>query len=301
VKSDATPSPSWKAQFQKISPAELGSQLFVTIALLVLAIPTFIRLGQQVWTMEIGAHGPIVLATGIWLLWRSWPTMAPETRTNPPRLAVDIVIAVVSLMIYVFGRAYDFISLEALGLYGVLIAALLSRFSASTLMKNWFPIFYIGLLLPVPGWLLDRFTAPLKLFVSFVATGIVEPLGIPIVRQGVTMTVGPYQLLVEDACSGLNSLIGLVAITLFYIYLLRNAHWRYSLFLVCLIMPIAILANVIRIVTLICVTYFLGDAVGQGFLHVTTGLFLFAISLVLMFLIDNVAFRFLSRNNGSPP
>jgi exosortase/archaeosortase family protein len=109
--------------------------------------------------------------------------------------------------------------------------------------------------------------------------------------------VGAYQLLVEDACSGLNSLIGLIAITTFYIYLLRRASWRYSLFLVMLIIPIAIIANVLRIVILILLTYFFGDAVGQGFLHVTAGLFLFALSLALMFAIDWLISHLLKRSD----
>jgi exosortase len=162
------------------------------------------------------------------------------------------------------------------------------------MLANWFPIFYLGFLLPAPGWLLDQVTAPLKLFVTTVATALVEPTGIPIMQQGVTMTVGPYQLLVEDACSGMNSLIGLISITMFYIYLLRNASWRYSAFLVALIIPIAVAANVVRIIILINLTYFFGDAVGQGFLHVTSGLLLFALSLVLMFGLDSASQRVLA-------
>ena len=263
------------------------------LGILVLAVPTFVRLGQQVWTKEIGAHGPIVLATGIWLLWRKWDSMVAQAKPGHP--AITIVGMLATLGLYVFGRAYDFISLEAAGLYGFGLALMYDRFGLKTMLSNWFPLFYLGLLLPVPGWVIDEFTAPLKLLVSYVATSIVEPFGIPIVREGVTMTVGPYQLLVEDACSGLNSLIGLIAITMFYIYLLRNASPAYSAFLVCLIIPVAIVANVIRIATLILLTYFFGDAVGQGFLHVTTGLVLFAISLSLMFAIDSLASKLLHR------
>ena len=271
----------------------LRPQLPLILAAAVLAGPTFLRLGQQVWSREIGAHGPIVLATGIWLLWRKWASMTTEAHPGNPILTFAGVV--VSLGVYVFGRAYDFISLEALGLYGFGMSILHDRFGAKVMLANWFPLFYLGMLLPVPGWAIDKFTAPLKLLVTTLATGLVEPLGIPIVQQGVTMTVGPYQLLVEDACSGLNSLIGLVAITLFYIYLLRNASWRYSAFLVLLIVPVAIAANVLRILILINLTYFFGDAVGQGFLHVTAGLFLFAISLSLMFAIDSLISRVLLR------
>jgi exosortase len=278
--------PSWDLRrFWPQAPLILGAAL--------LAGPTFLRLGQQVWTKEIGAHGPIVLATGIWLLWRRWGAMTESAAPGPAWATMAGVL--ISLPIYVFGRAYDFVSLEALGLYGFALAVLHDRFGVKVMLANWFPIFYLGMLLPVPGWIIDSFTAPLKLLVSTMAADMVEPLGIPIIREGVTMTVGPYQLLVEDACSGLNSLIGLIAITLFYIYLLRNASWRYSAFLVCLVVPIAIVANVLRIIILILLTYFLGDAVGQGFLHVTAGLFLFAISLSIMFGIDSLASRALLR------
>lgn len=263
------------------------------VAGLVLGVPTMIRLGEQVWSREAGAHGPIVLATGLWLFWRRIPDMVESARPGPVILAV--MAAVASLAIYAGGRAYDLISLEAAGVYGFAISALYSRFGWRAMLRNAFPILYLGLLLPIPGWMLDEFTAPLKLLVSALAEAVVSPLGIPIFREGVTMTVGPYQLLVEDACSGLNSLIGLISVTLFYIYLMRNAGWRYSLFLVALIIPVAIVANVLRIVTLVLLTYYFGDAVGQGFLHVTAGLALFAISLMLMFAIDSVASKLLLR------
>ncbi|WP_367118733.1 exosortase V [Phenylobacterium sp.] len=259
-------------------------------ALLIIGIPTIIRLGAQVWSQEFGAHGPIVLATGAWLLWRQIPAMSETGR--PGHMGLTLLAVALSLPVYVFGRAYDLISLETAGVYGFGVALLHQRFGVMTLLKNWFPIFYLALLLPMPGWFLDEFTAPLKLLVSVMSASVVELMGIPLVREGVTMTVGPYQLLVEDACSGLNSLVGLIAITLFYIYLLRNATWQYSLFLVCMIIPIAIIANAIRIVILILLTYFYGDAVGQGFLHVTAGLFLFALSLVLMFALDSLVSRF---------
>lgn len=261
----------------------------LVLAAIALGVPTLIRLGEQVWSKEVGAHGPIVLATGLWLLWRRIPSMTETGRRGA--LALTLAAATFSLAVYAFGRAFDLISLEAAGVYGFVLAVLYDRFGLAALFRNWFPIFYLALLLPIPGWMLDEFTAPLKLLVSSLAAAVVEPMGVPLYQEGVTMIVGPYQLLVEDACSGLNSLIGLIAITLFYIYLLRNAGWQYSLFLVCLIIPVAIAANVVRIVTLILLTYYFGDAVGQGFLHVTAGLFLFALSLLLMFVIDSFVSR----------
>lgn len=263
------------------------------LALATLAVPTVARLGEQVWSKESGAHGPIVLVTGLWLLWRKLPEMRETAK--PGAWWLTTLMLAVALPLYVFGRAYDFISLEVAGLYGAGVAMMHSRFGLPVLLKNWFPLFYLAFLIPPPGWLMDGITAPLKLFVSYVTTAGLQLVGIPVFREGVTLMIGPYQLLVEDACSGMNSMTGLVAISLFYIYLLRNASWRYSLFLVLLVIPIAVIANIIRVATLVLLTHFFGDAVAQGFLHMAAGLLLFTSALLLVFLVDNLMSYVLRR------
>lgn len=255
----------------------------------ILAVPTAITLGEQVWSTEAGAHGPIVLVTGLWLLWRNRDELLREAKPGPGWLTT--LMLAVALPLYVFGRAYDFISLEAAGLYGVGVAIMHAQFGPRVLFRNWFPFLYLAFLVPPPGWLMDTITAPLKLFVSYAATAGLQMFGIPVYREGVTLMVAQYQLLVEDACSGMNSITGLVAISLFYIYLLRNASWRYSLFLILLVVPIAVIANIIRVSTLVLLTYFYGDAVAQGFLHMAAGLLLFISALLLVFLVDSLMSR----------
>ncbi|MBT9471370.1 MAG: exosortase V [Phenylobacterium sp.] len=263
------------------------------MAFAVLAIPTIISLGDQVWSRESGAHGPIVLLTGGWLIWRKLPDL--RRAAVPGQSWLTVAMLCVALPLYVFGRAYDFISLEVAGLYGVGAAILHAHFGLRALFMNWFPFLYLAFVIPPPEWLIDRLTAPLKLFVSYVTTAGLQAVGVPVFREGVTLMVAQYQLLVEDACSGMNSITGLVAISLFYIYLLRNASWRYSLFLVCLVIPIAIIANIIRVATLVLLTYFFGDAVAQGFLHMAAGLLLFTSALLLVFLVDHLISYVLGR------
>ena len=269
------------------------SSWLLILALGVLAAPTMATLGQQVWSKEAGAHGPIVLVTGVWLLWRKLPEL--RERAAPGSNWLTLLMMAIALPLYVFGRAFDYISLEVAGVYGVGIAILHAQFGVKALLRNWFPLFYLAFLIPPPGWLMDSITAPLKLFVSYITTNGLQLFGIPVFREGVTLMIGPYQLLVEDACSGMNSMTGLVAISLFYIYLLRNASWRYSLFLACLVIPIAVIANIIRVATLVLLTYFFGDAVAQGFLHMAAGLLLFTSALLLVFLIDHLMSYVLGR------
>jgi exosortase len=270
----------------------------MNLALLVglgsLAIPTIAALGRQTWTTEAGAHGPIVLAVGSWLLVRGLGDA--KQAVKPGSLVLTLAGLVFSLAVYVFGRAFDFISLEVAGLYGAAVSLLYSRVGLRALGAIWFPVGYLAFLIPPPGWLIDEITAPLKQFVSWAAMAILSPAGIPVSREGVTIFVGSYQLLVEDACSGMNSMIGLIAVSLIYIYLLRGSHLRYAGILTAATIPIAVLGNIIRIITLILLTYFFGDEVAQGFLHETAGLFLFVVDLALVFAADRILWQVLPKS-----
>jgi exosortase len=252
----------------------------------VLAIPTAITLGDQTWSSDTGAQGPLVLCTGAWLLWRQAPEFRRLATAGNPWITAALLI--VALACYVFGRAYDFITLEAGGLYGAGLAMLHARLGARVMLKNWFPFLYLAFVIPPPEFVLVHLTAPLKQFVSLVSTQWLAAFGIPVAREGVTIFVAQYQLLVEDACSGMNSIMGIIAISLLYTYLSRGSSWIYSIILTSLAIPIAIAANIIRIMTLIMLTYVIGDSVAQGYLHYTAGFFLFAVALLLVFLIDGL-------------
>ena len=264
--------------------------------LLLLAVPTLASVAKQTWSTELGAHGPIVLATALWLL--SYNKLRLAGAPGAGRL-LWVPPLVAAFAVYVFGRAYDFISLEAGGLYIVFIVVLYLLAGWDEIKRNLFPLFYLGFVIPPPGWVIDRITAPLQTFVSFAAVNILQPLGYPIAREGVALTVAQYQLLVEDACAGMNSLTGLTAISLFYIYLMHRASWRYAALMVAMIVPIAVFVNIIRVIALILITYYWGNAAAQGFLHVTTGLVLFTLAIALMFLLDMVL-QALTRRRRAP-
>lgn len=260
----------------------------------VLAVGAIAALGRESWSRESGAHGPIVLATGAWLISRQAKSF--HDLAKPASAILTGLVLVAGLLVSAFGQAFDFVTFQAGGLYIVGLAMLYSVFGLPAMLKNWFPLFYLGFCVPPPKWVIDQVTAPLKQFVSYIATSVLHGVGLPISREGVTIHVGAYQLLVEDACSGMNSLIGLTAISLFYIYLLRGASARYAAVLTLFVIPIAIIGNILRIMVLILLTYFMGDAVAQGFAHFTAGIFLFGVALLLVFLTDSLLARVLPRS-----
>jgi exosortase len=265
----------------------------LTLGFTALAIPTIGILAKQTWSNEAGAHGPLVLATGGWLLWRQMPAIRKIAEPGSA-WAVAALIAV-SLALYIIGEAFDFTTANAAGLYGVGVAIFYAKLGWRALIRNWFIFFYLLFAVPPPSIWIDTLTFPLKQLVSSLATSLLQPVGVPVVHEGVVIYVAQYQLLVEDACSGLNSLVGLMAISLLYIYLMRGSSWRYSALLAALAVPIAIIANVFRIIILILLTYFAGDAVAQGFLHFAAGIFIFVTALLLVFLLDSVLYPVMSR------
>lgn len=263
----------------------------------VIAVPALATLAAGTWSTEAGSDGPIILATGAWLIWRAWPGLVAHG--SPGRGWVTAAILAPALIAYAIGRAYDFETAAMMGVWGAGVAILQSRFGGAALRANGFPLLYLAFLIPPPAIVLLAVTAPLKIFVSVAATSILALAGLPVVSHGVAIDVGSYQLLVEEACSGMNSILGLLAVGLFYIHLMHGSSVRRSVILTAALIPIAIVANIARIMILILLTYFAGNDAAQGFLHGFAGMVVFTLALVLVFAFDQLVSR-LERMRGAP-
>ena len=261
-----------------------------------LGVPTVQTLASTSWSSDLGSHGPLVLATGLWLLRHIQPDMSRcATRAYDALLWPALLL---SLSIYVIGQSFDFLSVEAAGLLATGIVVLYYLYGTGGLRVAALPLLYIAFVVPIPGWVVDTLTFPLQQAISRIVTLLLAAAGYPIAHQGVVIFIGTYQLLVENACSGMNSIVGLAALTLFYIYVLHRATWRYALLLSLLIVPVAMLVNLLRVIVLVLLTYHEGDAVAQGFMHVTTGLILFACGIAVIFLLDLLFQRLFRRQAG---
>ena len=171
-------------------------------------------------------------------------------------------------------------------MYGLFVAVLYAFVGGRAVRHLWFPLFYLLFAVPLPDSLVAALTNPLKIWISESAVSLLHFLGYPIASAGVMIQIGQYQLLVAAACAGLNSLITLTALTLFYVYLSHRANWRYMAVLTAAAIPIAIFSNLVRVLLLILVTYYGGEAAAQGFLHNFAGMTTFAVSLATIYFLD---------------
>src|SRR5690606_5077150 len=162
--------------------------------------------------------------------------------------------------------------LEGFSQIPVVVACLLLLRGWDGVRLAWFPLFFLLFMVPLPGALVQAITLPLKAVVSYVSEHLLYWAGYPIGRTGVTLTIGQYQLLVADACSGLNSLFTLEALGLLYMNVMRYTSKARNVVLAVMIVPISFVSNVTRVIALVLITYYYGDEVGQGFAHNFAGM-----------------------------
>lgn len=261
--------------------------------ILAIAVPTMITVARESWSTEQGGHGPIVFATGLWLLARQWPSIASVRKLGSPwvvALSLGILVP-----LYIMCRITAIVEIEGYVMYATVLAVLYALIGGAAMRMLWFPLFYLAFMLPPPETVVAAVTQPLKIAISEWAIKLLYALGYPIGGAGVTIQIGQYQLLVAAACSGLNSLISLFALSLFYVYMRHRLHWQYALLLVLAIIPIAIFANFVRVLILILLTHYQGEAIAQGFMHNFAGLVMFMIAMLSIFLVDIVVYPIWTR------
>jgi exosortase B len=256
--------------------------------LLVLLAPVFHKLAYTVWNTDEQGHGPIILAVAVWLLWLRRERFQTELASAVPAGIGGWLVLALGLVTYLVGRLQSIAMFEMGAAIPLLTGALAVTFGWRAARIAAFPIFFILFAVPLPGPVVDAVTQPLKQAVSYVAEAILYAAGYPISRSGVILMVGPYQLLVADACAGLNSMFTLEALGLLYMNLAGHTARMRNVALAILIVPMSFFANVIRVIVLVLVTFHFGDEAGQGIVHGAAGMLLFAVALVLMFIIDGV-------------
>ncbi len=264
--------------------------LALALGLAVLYVPTIIDFIHGPWRGDRNSHGPIVLALSAWYFYFQTRRLASQGETFHVRPApvAGWTVLVLGLLAYVVGRSQSLALLELGSLLPVLLGLALLLAGPAIARRYWFAFFLLLFAVPLPASIVDVITQPMKLAASWGAELLMYTLGYPIARAGVILQIGPYQLMVADACAGLNSLFTLEALGLLYMNVVRHESVFRNIALAILIVPISYCSNVIRILILALLTYHFGDDVGQGFMHEFSGMALFLTALMLIVVVDGL-------------
>jgi exosortase B len=252
----------------------------VIAGLALLYVPTYLELARTLWRDDAYAHGPIVLGVFCWLAWRSRAELLGAS-VRPAPLAGSLLFAV-GVLLDLGGRTQSLPFFEVASHIPVIAGLLLLLVGPHAVRHFAFPLLFLLFLIPLPGFVMDAITVPLKAVVSSSVEWLLNFAGYPVERSGVVLTLDGHDMLVADACSGLNSIFSLFALASLYAYVTRPHRALRTVALLAGIVPIAILANILRVAVLVLVTHHFGEDAAQGFMHGFAGMVVFVSAFVLL-------------------
>lgn len=247
---------------------------------LVLALyaPVLARLVNQWWTDPNYGHGFLVPLLSGFVLWRSrseWEGLPLRPRWS------GAVLMLAALALLAAGTLAAELFLSRVSLL-VLLAGMVVFFAGWRFLRAWsFPFGFLFFMIPLPAIIYYQITFPLQLIASRVAGLGLDLLQVPALREGNLIVLPNYTLAVAEACSGIRSLLSLLALAVAYGYLAESRVWKRIALAVAMV-PIAIFTNALRIVGTGVMTYAFGPRWAEGFFHAFSGWLMFLVAFALM-------------------
>jgi exosortase len=272
-----------EARTQPLSLAELlrkfGWQGALLVAvLLALYAPVLVHLVRQWWTDPDYSHGFLVPLLSAYLIWQRRDKLAQVAR-KPSNWGVLVVLG--SLGLLFLGGLGAELFLTRISIIGT-ICGLIAYFSGWKLLRAMaFPLAFLLFAVPIPVIIYNEIVFPLQFLASRFATSCLETLNLfPIMREGNVLIMPGMRLQVVEACSGIRSLMSLLALAAGYGYLAeKSTAVRWFLFLA--MVPLAIVSNGTRVVITALMTNYIGPKAAEGFMHEFSGWVIFVVATAL--------------------
>jgi exosortase len=270
----------------QILPASWKSRSWVVwftilLSLLVLLYASVLKLlVAQWWTDPNYGHGFFVPLFSGYILWHQRERWT-KSEIEPSNFGLLVMLGAVALLFIGSLGAELFTSRFSLL---VLIAGIILFLAGWKMLRAVvFPLAFLIFMIPIPVIIYNQITFPLQLIASRLATVWLEVVGVPVLRDGNVLVLSNLSLEVAEACSGIRSLMSLIALAVAYGHLAEPRRWvRYAL--VVLMVPSAIVTNAMRIMGAGVLAHKFGPQAAEGFLHQFSGWVVFLATLVLIFL-----------------
>ena len=261
----------------------------IALLLVVLYHRVAVKLVYDWYTIPDYSHGFLVPFFVAFLVWDKRKVL----RATPIKQTWSgIILIIFSIMVLILG-VYGVELFTARISFILMITGLIATFFGWAMVRELrFPLLVLVLAIPFPAILFNRITFPLQLLASRIASDILPLLGVPTLHEGNVIELPIMKLEVAEACSGIRSLMSLFTLAVFYGYFLEKTTKR-RVILALASIPIAVTANVARIVgTGLCVQYWDPEK-ALGFFHEFSGWVMFVVSLVCLYLVHR-AMRLIS-------
>jgi exosortase len=231
------------------------------------------------WTDENYGHGFLVPLISLYFADQA-------ARRGPIAVRSGIALGAGLLSLALAGKlATIIVPVGTVGDYSFLLAlagAFCLLWGQEALRRFWFAFFFLIFMIPLPVRLYAAIASPLQLLASQIAAGVLNGMGVPVLREGNLMTLpGGARIFVAEACSGMRQLTGFLALTAAVAYLTRKPGW-YRAAVVAAALPVALTANTTRVILTGSIMHFANRDLALGTFHTAEGLLMMALGLVLL-------------------
>ncbi|MBN1455701.1 MAG: exosortase/archaeosortase family protein [Methanomicrobia archaeon] len=227
------------------------------------------------------SHGFLVLLVSGFFAWHALRAFEPSEDRDPTPYQKGLIVFAAGLLIYAIGFITIFPFLMALSFLFTLSGLILFFYGKPVMRALLFPIAYLIFAIPLPSEFLDLLGYQLQALSARYPTALLGLLGIPVARVGAEIHLADAAFTIGLPCSGMNSLIALLALAALFIYLLQ-CPWYRKLALLCSAVPIAIFANITRVTALLLIAYRYGAETATGFYHTLFSPLLFIIAFICL-------------------
>ena len=254
-------------------------QLLLTVPLLVVMYFRIVPDMVMVWYHDENySHGFLVPIIAGYFLWQRWPDLQ-KRHAKPDTFGLAIIFwGLIQLLAAWFGIEYFTMRTSLI----VLLAGLtLFLFGREVLKGMALPLGYLIFMVPIPYIVYDMAAFPLKLFVTKVSVLFLKVVGVVVMREGNIIMFPTTTLEVADACSGIRSLISLLALAVAYAFLMKTTPVKRAI-IICSAVPIAVATNALRVIVTGILAQWWGARAAEGFFHEFAGMTVFVLAMAML-------------------
>lgn len=224
------------------------------------------------------SHGFLVPFIAGWFIWTNWANIR-SAEVRPALRGLSVVIgALLLLVLGWFGTEYFTMRSSMIVL---LSGGVLFIYGVEVFKELRLPLGYLFFMVPVPYILYNAVAFSLKMFVSWLSVNVLQGIGLAVVREGNIIQFPNITLEVADACSGLRSLVSLLALSVAIAFISQKTTWKRWVLAIAAV-PVAVLTNALRVIVTGILSKYYGQAAAEGFFHEFAGMMVFGVALALL-------------------
>jgi exosortase len=274
----------------------IAAGIFAAGAFLALYRPVLTKLIHDWGTDDNYSHGFLIVPIAAYLVW--------ERRAALARLSIrpshwGAVVLAASLGLLVAGTLGAELFLTRISIIGVVAGGVLWLAGWPALRVLTFPLAFLLLMIPIPAIIFNQIAFPLQLLASRFGTAVMSLAAVPVLREGNVLILANTTLEVAEACSGIRSLVSLLTLGVLVGYFADRRAW-FRIVLPAATIPIAIVANGVRVAGAGIAAYYYGPEAAEGALHTFSGWLVFVCSLALLFVLQKALLKMFQAAAAAP-